>query len=143
MGRPRRFDGSTCSSTLSHDAATFRQNNITDATGGSDGCVDLDSAENNGLQEAIDILEPIRQKVNADIDDGGKLSRADLWALAGNVMIEEAGGPALEFKVGRKDAEDCVGQGERHVTAESKSSEAIEKGFVDEIGFTHREVLLY
>ena len=94
-----------------HDASTFWQNNITDATGGSDGCVDLDSAENNGLQEAIDILGPMRQKVNADVDvdvdvdDGGKLSRADLWALAGNVMIEEAGGPALEFKVGRKDAE--------------------------------------
>jgi len=76
--------------------------------GGADGCIDLDSPENKGLQEAIDILEPILQKVNSNNDEGGVMSRADLWALAGNIMIEEAGGPSLEYKVGRVDTSAIV-----------------------------------
>ena len=128
-----------------HDASTFRPNNNNNDTslpvGGADGCIDLESPENKGLQEAIDILEPILQKVNSNNDEGGVMSRADLWALAGNIMIEEAGGPSLEYKVGRVDTSDCKGQGTRHVSSESKGSKEVERVFVDELGFTHREVV--
>jgi len=141
-----------------HDAAKFHRRNDTNNTninattsssslaiGGADGCVDLDSAENNGLKEAIDLLEPIRQKAFIPTGEGEDeailLSRADVWALAGNVMIESAGGPQLAYKVGRVDATDCAGQGERHVSAESTSSMDVERAFVEELGFTHREVV--
>ena len=142
-----------------HDAATFRppprppaanananaNANATaaasEATGGADGCVDLASAENGGLREAIDLLEGVRRRA-ADRDEGAAaMSRADVWALAGNVAIEEAGGPRLEYRTGRADADDCAGQGERHVGAESTSSAAIEDAFVRELGLTHGEVV--
>lgn len=123
-----------------HDGATY---NITD--GGSDGCVDLMSLENRGLQEAIDLLEPIRLAATYDVGSTNGttevLSRGDIWVLAGNVMIEAAGGPVLEYKMGRVDAENCDGQGARHVGAESTSSEDIAKAFVDRLGFTHRQVV--
>eukprot|EP00591_Stephanopyxis_turris_P011791 CAMPEP_0195511152 /NCGR_PEP_ID=MMETSP0794_2-20130614/3579_1 /TAXON_ID=515487 /ORGANISM="Stephanopyxis turris, Strain CCMP 815" /LENGTH=387 /DNA_ID=CAMNT_0040638701 /DNA_START=78 /DNA_END=1241 /DNA_ORIENTATION=- len=125
-----------------HDAATY---NVTD--GGSDGCVDLDSPENNGLQEAIDLLEPIRlgTTFGSDADDGddtaSMLSRADVWALAGNVMIEAGGGPTLDYKIGRVDADTCAGQASRHVGSESTSSEEVSRLFVDRLGFTPRQVV--
>ena len=69
-----------------------------------------------------DTLEPIRLgAVFVDAGDGigvkiangaageAVLSRANVWALAGNVMIETAGGPVLEYKIGRVDADTCVG----------------------------------
>ena len=118
-----------------HDGATY---NGTD--GGSDGCVDLQSPENNGLKEAIDLLETVRAAAAAQAAGPG-LSRADLWALAGNVMIEAAGGPALEFKVGRVDVANCAGQGARHVDAESRSSVRVAEVFVERLNFTHREVV--
>ena len=128
-----------------HDAATFRRRSFANETssamavGGADGCVDLTSPENNGLKEAIDLLEPLRRRGATSSKDGHDLlSRADAWALAGNIAIEEAGGPRLEYRAGRVDASDCVGQGERHVSSESTSSEDIEAAFVNELGLTHR-----
>ena len=112
--------------------------------GGVDGCVDLDSLENRGLKEAIDLLEPIRRETTF-FEGGGAsmLSRADIWVLAGNVMIETAKGPSLEFKVGRVDVEagSCAGHASRHVSAESTSSVETSNVFVDRLGFTHREVV--
>mmetsp|Transcript_25395 Transcript_25395/g.43359 ORF Transcript_25395/g.43359 Transcript_25395/m.43359 type:complete len:243 (-) Transcript_25395:36-764(-) len=56
-------------------------------------------------------------------------------------MIESAGGPRLEYKVGRVDASDCAGQGERHVGSESTSSKQLEESFVNTLGLTHSEVV--
>ena len=50
--------------------------------------------------------------------------------------IEEAGGPSLEYRIGRVDVNDCADQGTRHVSAESKGSKEVERVFVDELGFT-------
>ena len=95
-----------------HDAATFDRDVVSEAIGGSDGCVDMESLENKGLQEAVDILEPIRRERGSYTDDDGNsvaiMSRGDVWALAGNVMIESAGGPKLQYKVGRVDASNCT-----------------------------------
>ena len=143
-----------------HDAATYNvtiesesesESKLNRSLGGVDGCVDLDSLENRGLKEAIDLLEPIRRETTFLEGGGGAsmststsmLSRADIWALAANVMIETAKGPSLEFKVGRIDAEagSCAGQGSTHVSAESTSSVETSTAFVDRMGFTHREVV--
>ncbi len=131
-----------------HDSSTY---NITD--GGADGCIDLESPENNGLQEAIDLLEPIRlgtvfsdgegqgAETETETETEAVLSRADIWALAGNVMIEAAGGPILEYKLGRVDTQNCKGQGSRHVNSESTSSEEVSSVFVDRLGFSPRQVV--
>lgn len=133
-----------------HDAATYNVTEDGKSSGGSDGCVDLASPENKGLQEAIDLLEPIRLDAwYLEYDGEGNLqnktlSRADVWALAGNVMIEEAGGPRLEYKLGRTDAPlegGCDGQGSRHIGSESTSSTEVEEAFVRRLNFTHREVV--
>jgi len=134
-----------------HDAATFNPNllNISGNMdiGGSDGCVDLTSSENNGLEEAINLLEPIRLNHSFEYEGEGNfttteyLSRADFWVLAGNVMMEEAGSYPLDYHMGRVDVEDCAGQGARHIDGESKSSTAIAETFVDKLGLTHREVV--
>ena len=56
-------------------------------------------------------------------------------------MIETAGGPVLEYKIGRVDADTCVGQGSRHVDSESTSSEEFKSVFVDKLEFTLRQVV--
>jgi len=73
-------------------------------TGGSDGATMRFSPEsghgaNAGLDHARNWLEPVKQKFP-------EISYADLWILAGNTAIEEMGGPALPFKLGRSDKPD-------------------------------------
>lgn len=54
---------------------------------------------NAGLPDvAVGLLAPIAEKY------AGKISNADLWALAANVGIEEMGGPSIPTRFGRTDA---------------------------------------
>eukprot|EP00908_Phaeocystis_cordata_P008340 Transcript_18996.p3 GENE.Transcript_18996~~Transcript_18996.p3 ORF type:complete len:257 (+),score=122.60 Transcript_18996:31-771(+) len=54
---------------------------------------------NAGLPDvALGLLAPIAEKYE------GKISNADLWALAANVGIETMGGPAIPTRFGRVDA---------------------------------------
>lgn len=124
-----------------HDAFTY---DAAAGDGGTDGCIDLQSPTNKGLEEAINLLEPIRLGSNAsDIktDRATILSRADFWALAANVMIEAAGGPPLEYKMGRVDIDECEGHGVRQIEAESRSSVKISEIFVERLRFSPREVV--
>jgi len=61
-------------------AAKFLRLSFHDAVGGSDGCVDMSSPDNAGLEIPIDALRPIVAQY-ATRTTG--LSRADIWALAG------------------------------------------------------------
>jgi len=112
-----------------HDAGTFDG-----VSGGADGCVDLSWNENGGLAPIIDQLAPI---VSAA---AGQLSRADVWALAGNVAVEFAGGPQLEFESGRVDAAGCIGHGLRLPDAEQGHIH-VRDIFVTRLGFAEREVV--
>ena len=116
-----------------HDGASFDGHNQTSA-GGSDGCVDLESIENRGLEMAVSLLAPVVAHVD------GFLSRGDVWALAGNLMIEAAGGPRLEYRIGRPAAEQCAGHGARHVSSEAGHAQ-IFADFVTRLGFTPRQVV--
>merc|ERR1711916_309822 len=74
---------------------------------------------NAGLFHAIERLEKIKSKYP-------KLSYGDLYTLAGCVLIEEMGGPQIDWRGGRKDADNdsaCpeegrlpdAAQGQRHI----------------------------
>jgi hypothetical protein len=62
-----------------------------------DGCLDPTEKDHNGLPSLREILDPVCS-AHATV-----LSRADCWALAGNVAIKAAGGPDIPFRYGRKD----------------------------------------
>jgi len=112
-----------------HDAGSFDGE-----TGGADGCVDLDAAENRGLSAVIESLAPTVSSVS-DV-----LSRADVWALASAVAIESAGGPQLSFSFGRVDSDSCAGQGMRHPSAEG-NHEHIRDVMVTRLGFSEQDVV--
>jgi len=110
-----------------HDAGSWDG-----STGGADGCVDLTSAENAGLEAVVAQLAPVASSVS------GALSRADVWALAGNVAVEVSGGPAMEFEMGRPDAENCQGHGSRLPNAELDQAH-VRDVFLTRYGLTERE----
>lgn len=77
-----------------------------DCTGGCDGCINLNNADNNGLSDIISTLET----VYSDNSYSDIISRADLWALAGVVAVEKA----VELNncnQGFCTASDCTGEG--------------------------------
>eukprot|EP00931_Biecheleriopsis_adriatica_P082273 TRINITY_DN556_c0_g1_i1.p1 TRINITY_DN556_c0_g1~~TRINITY_DN556_c0_g1_i1.p1 ORF type:complete len:860 (+),score=217.26 TRINITY_DN556_c0_g1_i1:58-2637(+) len=113
-----------------HDAMTW---DVVSSTGGADGCVDLEAAENKGLESVISDLESVVQSA------AGDLSRADIWILAANVAIEYAGGPKLDFEAGRIDANSCAGFADRLPDAEQGHLQ-IEQTFVQQLKFSAREV---
>jgi len=112
-----------------HDAGSFDSGTN---TGGADGCVDMSASENNGLEPIINALQPAVLAVQ------GRLSRADVWALAAGMAIEFAGGPDLEFHTGRVDSSSCSGHGSRMPDAELGRAHIIDI-FVTRLGFTERE----
>jgi len=112
-----------------HDAGSFDG-----SSGGADGCVDVNSDGNKGLDEVITQLTPAVNEVS------GRLSRGDVWALAANMVIELASNSAiqLDYQIGRVDASDCTGHGDRHPDAEGDHSD-IRDVMVTRLGFTERE----
>lgn len=81
-----------------HQAGTYDK---ADDSGGSNGGRIRHNPErnwsaNSGLGLAMDKLDKIKEK-------HPEISYADLYALAGIVAIEEAGGPVIDFKLGRVD----------------------------------------
>lgn len=81
-----------------HSAGTYDKNT---KTGGPTGSIrfpeELRHAANAGLNIAVDLLEPIKQK-------HPRITYADLYQLAGVVAVEVTGGPTIEFIPGRRDS---------------------------------------
>ena len=100
----KRSDGTALTGTFVrlawHCSGTY---SAKDNSGGSQGGRQRFSPEANypanaGLQIAREALEPIKLKFP-------ELSYADLYTLAGVVAVEESGGPAIPFRLGRIDLE--------------------------------------
>lgn len=101
----KRADGTALTGTFVrlawHCAGTYSKD---DGSGGNNGGRMRFSPEakwgaNAGLKKARDALEPIKDKFP-------DISYADLYSLAGVVAIEESGGPAVPFRLGREDMDD-------------------------------------
>lgn len=90
-----------------HDAGTYC---ATSKTGGANGSIrfapESEHGANAGLKWARDELEPIKKEFP-------EISYADLYQLASVVAIEDAGGPVIPFRMGRKDVseEECTPDG--------------------------------
>eukprot|EP00878_Enallax_costatus_P000648 GHUV01000754.1.p1 GENE.GHUV01000754.1~~GHUV01000754.1.p1 ORF type:complete len:315 (+),score=72.36 GHUV01000754.1:228-1172(+) len=95
-----------------HDAGTYDQNGGPwPRAGGATGSIRLNPeikhGANAGLQSAVDLIEPIKQKHPA-------VSYADLYQMASAIAVEIAGGPKLEMRYGRRDVNDpaeCAKEG--------------------------------
>eukprot|EP00879_Flechtneria_rotunda_P027977 GHRR01030046.1.p1 GENE.GHRR01030046.1~~GHRR01030046.1.p1 ORF type:complete len:206 (+),score=42.37 GHRR01030046.1:131-748(+) len=95
-----------------HDAGTHNKN-ISEwpKSGGATGSIrlspEIGHGANAGLQGALDLIEPIKQKHPA-------VSYADLYQMASALGVELAGGPKLEMRYGRVDVNDpaeCAPEG--------------------------------
>jgi len=96
-----------------HSAGTFDKS---DGSGGTNGGTmrfepERSDGANNGLHIIHDMLLPIKKKYP-------QVSYGDLWALAGSVAVEFAGGPTIPFEMGRIDVTDAeVSKGSKNTSA--------------------------
>lgn len=96
-----------------HDSGTYDKN-VTQPwpkPGGATGSIrfnpEIGHGANAGLQGALDLLKPIKQKYPL-------VSYADLYQMASAAGVELAGGPAIPLRYGRADVEspeDCAPEG--------------------------------
>lgn len=90
-----------------HDSGTFK---VEDGSGGANASIRFQPEKghgaNNGLNIAMDLLQPIKEKFP-------QISYADLFQLSSVVGVEFSGGPVIPFQMGRIDATeaDCTPDG--------------------------------
>lgn len=90
-----------------HDSGTY---NHEDGSGGPNASIRFQPEKghgaNNGLDIAMDLLEPIKSKFP-------DISYADLYQLASVVAVEYCGGPKIPFRLGRVDVtqDSCTDDG--------------------------------
>ncbi|CAM9832630.1 unnamed protein product, partial [Scytosiphon promiscuus] len=96
-----------------HDAGTFNKDSTIGwpRQGGANGSIrfepEINHGANAGLTTALQLLKPVKKKFE-------EVGWADLMQMASAVAVEVAGGPVIDMKYGRKDAEkpeDCVDEG--------------------------------
>ncbi|KAK9812935.1 hypothetical protein WJX72_006037 [[Myrmecia] bisecta] len=119
---------------LSYDEATH--------TGGANGTIrtekELSYPGNEGLGEALKLLEPVAKKHPS-------LSYADLFQLAAQVSVEVAGGPHIAFVPGRRDSTVMAPQSRMPTLldpASQQPSAAMFKKLAKRTGMTHRHLIV-
>ena len=104
-----------------------------------DGCLDPNESDHNGLRAVRAVVDPV---CAAHKDD---LSRADCWALAGNVAIEAAGGNPVPFRYGRVDCIDETASNDAGMLPSAKPDgnpwHHVLSVFHDRAGFSIREIV--
>jgi len=126
-----------------------------DCVGGCDGCIDATNPDNNGLDVPIDALVPIVNKYAHDADltaaIGSPVTRADIWALATLVGVDQAVGDARPevvtysmTHIGRPDCADGVdgyGGPDRELPGADFTTHELVAFFEDNFGFTSDETV--
>eukprot|EP00271_Cylindrocystis_brebissonii_P011406 TRINITY_DN288_c0_g1_i1.p1 TRINITY_DN288_c0_g1~~TRINITY_DN288_c0_g1_i1.p1 ORF type:complete len:420 (+),score=99.44 TRINITY_DN288_c0_g1_i1:61-1320(+) len=124
-----------------HDAGTYDKS-IPDwpTCGGANGSLrfqkESSHAANNGLTNAVKLLEPIKEKFPA-------VTYADLFQLASATAIEVAGGPKIPMKYGRVDARDendCHPEGNLPDAAPPSPADHLRKVF-NRMGLEDKEIV--
>ncbi|CAN0129909.1 unnamed protein product [Ectocarpus sp. 13 AM-2016] len=96
-----------------HDAGTFNKDSVEPwpRFGGANGSIrfepEINHEANLGLVFGLKLLQPLKDKYP-------EVGWADLIQLASATAVEEAGGPVIDMRYGRKDAatpKDCVDEG--------------------------------
>lgn len=113
-----------------HDAGTYDKNVAEwPLRGGANGSlrysIELDHAANAGLFNAIALLDPVKEKYP-------NISYADLFQLASATAIEDAGGPQIPLRYGRRDVEgdfQCVKEGSLPDAAPPSPADHLRKVF--------------
>eukprot|EP00775_Hariotina_reticulata_P002881 gene2881-3172_t len=120
-----------------HDAGSF---DGTARNGGSNASVqfELDRPENTGLKRGWRLIEQISDLLK-DTEAGGKVSQADLIALAGAYAVEICGGPAFNVPVGRVDAVEADPEG--RLISERAGVQALKANFADK-GLNTQEMVV-
>lgn len=116
-----------------------------DCVGGCDGCINLDNADNLGLEEPIDALAPV---IAVHTSEGG-LTRADIWAMAAMVSAEDAqpnNNAQQDYNFewyGRStcDAIDGKGGPDRELPSADLDTHQLLAFFFDEFGLDGRETV--
>lgn len=124
-----------------HDAGTFDQAKPNES-GRSDGCVDLNSADNAGLGRIINLLSPVVES-NKEV-----MSRADVWALASAIAIKAAlpnnEKIHIPIKYGRIDAVDATSACRETDFSKLPSAELSHQHtttvFAERMGFTQTDI---
>lgn len=141
----KRGDGTSLTGTFVrlawHCAGTYSK---ADGSGGSNGARQRFEPEasfgaNAGLGVAREALEPVKGKHPG-------ISYADLYTLSGVVAVEEAGGPTIPFRLGRKDMDSGESSPpDGRLPAADKGSRAGTTQHVRDVfyrmGFTDREIV--
>ncbi|KAJ7524942.1 hypothetical protein O6H91_17G028700 [Diphasiastrum complanatum] len=124
-----------------HDAGTYDKNVIEwPKCGGANGSIrfspELNHAANAGLQNALRLLEPVKEKFP-------HVSFADLFQLASATAVELAGGPKIPMRYGRLDTsgpEDCAKEGKLPAAGPPNPAEHIRVVFY-RMGFNDKEIV--
>lgn len=125
-----------------HDAGTYSKNA---SDGGPDGCVNLNDADNGGLEAIIAVVESLYAPHKL------RLSRADYWVFLANVAasyVAKAGSGetstdgilTIGFRYGRSDKSCGAGELGRLPDA-AKGWQHVKEVFVDRMGLSVREVV--
>ncbi|RWR81770.1 L-ascorbate peroxidase, cytosolic isoform X1 [Cinnamomum micranthum f. kanehirae] len=116
-----------------HSAGTY---DVKTKTGGPFGTMkhaaELAHNANNGLDIAVRLLEPIKEKFPI-------LSYADFYQLAGVVAVEVTGGPEVPFHPGREDKPEPPVEG--RLPDATKGSDHLRDVFVTHMGLSDQDIV--
>ncbi|KAD6119851.1 hypothetical protein R6Q59_025875 [Mikania micrantha] len=116
-----------------HCAATF---DMKTRTGGPFGTmrhkIEQNHAANVGLNTAVEMLEPFKQKFPL-------VSYGDIYMMAGIVAVESTGGPEITFHPGRLDMDAPPEEG--RLPLPNHGSEQLRNVFVNTMGLTDQDIV--
>ncbi|KAF5795985.1 putative L-ascorbate peroxidase [Helianthus annuus] len=116
-----------------HSAGTF---DVNTKTGGPFGTMKLKSEQNHGpnvgLDTAVELLEPIKQKFPL-------VSYGDFYMMAGIVAVESTGGPQITFNPGRTDLDAPPPEG--RLPLPNQGPDQLRNVFVNTMGLTDQDIV--